>query len=452
MIYTDQSQNRRKGEHMAAKRVVVVGAGIAGLTAAFRLQQAGYTVRVLEAGGRVGGRMITIEWQGIRIDPGAEFITGADRYLLKLVDELGVRDRLIDFSQEQTGFDVTVMRDGKLHTVNFMSIPSYLRWTGVSLGARLSMAKLLPYLLRYRRANPFHPEAAPGDDQEGMESFFYRAINGEMFEYWVEPTFDVFCSFAPEDLSAKMMLLMFGNYLGAKLYTFAGGIGFLPDTLASRLDVTCNAPVTHIALRADGDGATVRYAVDGQDQALEAEIVVVAAPGDSVLTLFDAPRPAWKRFFPGVSYSRVGVVYSLAESDDPALDKGSGIMFPRREPYKLAAFDWKRQPDGRVLAMADLKATHYNPAMTDAEVKRTITEEMIRVAPAFEGVIRDQLVVRWERKVPRFPAGYLSALKAFKADSQEGPVYFCGDYQVGFSAGSALASGWLCADRVMEAG
>ncbi len=435
---------------MAAKQIVVIGAGIAGLTAAYRLQQAGHEVHVLEARDHVGGRMITIEWQGVRFDPGAEFITSADRRLLDLVRQLGVEDKLIKYSEEQTGFNVSVMRGGTVHPVNFMSIPSYLRWKGVSLGARLSMVKLIPYLLRSGRGDVYRPEIAPGDDTVGMEPFFYEKISGEMFEYWVEPTFDVFCSYTPDDISAKMLLLLFSSYLGQKLYTFEGGVGLLPETLAGRLDVTCNAAVSRVVLRADGSGATVHCQVDGQSRSFDAEIVLVAAPGDGVLNLFDEPRPAWRRFFPRVGYSRVGVVYHLAEGDDPALDKG-GIMFPRKEGWRIGALGWERKPDGRVWAMSDLKAYLYDPSMSDNELKQIITAEVVRAVPAFAGKIREQMVYRWAHKVPKFPVGYLSALKAFKENPEEGPVYFCGDYLIGPNAGAALASGWQCADRVLAA-
>lgn len=51
-------------------KMIVIGAGIAGLTAAYRLQKAGHEVVVLEAADHVGGRMITIHWNGWSIDPG----------------------------------------------------------------------------------------------------------------------------------------------------------------------------------------------------------------------------------------------------------------------------------------------------------------------------------------------------------------------------------------------
>jgi oxygen-dependent protoporphyrinogen oxidase len=434
---------------MESKRIIVVGAGIAGLTAAYRLKLAGHDVEVFERRHNVGGRMITIEWQGLKIDPGAEFLTGADKYLLEMVDLLGIDDKLIDYSEEQTGFDVSVMRDGSVHSVNFMSIVSYMSWTAVSLKARLSMLKLLPYLIRYGRSNVYDPAHAPGDDGTTMEQFFYEKINDEMFEYWVEPTMDVFCGYTPTDLSSKMLLLMFGSYLGQKLYTFEDGIGFLPDTLASRLNVNCGSEVRSVEAHEDGCGVKVSVIVNGQTRNLDADSVIIAVPGDSVLGLFKNPLPSWQSFFGEVDYTRVGIVYHLVDDDNPIFDEG-GIMFPRKEPWYLSALGWKRRKDGRTLAMSDLKAHLYDPKISSEELIKTITTEVIRAVPEFEDRIIDQMVYLWPRKVPTFRVGYLSALKTFIDDPGENPIYFCGDYLIGPSAGSALASGWHCVDRLLE--
>ena len=124
-------------------------------------------------------------------------------------------------------------------------------------------------------------------------------------------------------------------------------------------------------------------------------------------------------------------------------------MFPLREPWKLSALGWKRHPDGKILAMSDLKAHLYDPSISDEALRQVITVEVIRAVPAFEGHIRDQMVFRWDRKVPTFPPGYLTAMKTFKQNPQEKPIYFCGDYLIGPSTGSALASGWMCAERAL---
>jgi phytoene dehydrogenase-like protein len=61
-------------------KIIVNGAGISGLAAAYRLKKAGHEVTVLEAADHVGGRMITIHWNGWSIDPGAKFATGGALY------------------------------------------------------------------------------------------------------------------------------------------------------------------------------------------------------------------------------------------------------------------------------------------------------------------------------------------------------------------------------------
>lgn len=72
------------------KRVLVIGAGMAGLTAARRLAEAGRPVLVLEARDRVGGRIRTIREQGEVLELGAEFIHGRPPELWHLIHEAGL--------------------------------------------------------------------------------------------------------------------------------------------------------------------------------------------------------------------------------------------------------------------------------------------------------------------------------------------------------------------------
>jgi monoamine oxidase len=83
---------KRRGRRRTRRRedVVVVGAGLSGLTAAREIARAGRSVAVLEARERVGGRMLSRVIAGEAFDLGAEFVGPTQNHIRALVDELQI--------------------------------------------------------------------------------------------------------------------------------------------------------------------------------------------------------------------------------------------------------------------------------------------------------------------------------------------------------------------------
>jgi monoamine oxidase len=97
---------RAAGRRRLDAPVLVVGAGIAGLTAAHRLRQAGVPVRLIEAQERVGGRMYSLRdhfADGQAIELGGELIDTGHTQILRLAGELGIT--LDDLAVEDDGID-----------------------------------------------------------------------------------------------------------------------------------------------------------------------------------------------------------------------------------------------------------------------------------------------------------------------------------------------------------
>jgi len=88
--------------------VVVVGAGAAGLTAANELKKAGFSVAVLEARDRVGGRLWTDVIDGAMLEIGGQWVSPDQDALIDTVAELGLET----YSRYREGDSVYVGPDG----------------------------------------------------------------------------------------------------------------------------------------------------------------------------------------------------------------------------------------------------------------------------------------------------------------------------------------------------
>ncbi len=425
--------------------VVVIGAGIAGLTAAYDLSKNGYEVLVLESRDRVGGRMATVDWEGFKVDIGAKFVTTSDKTLLGLVREVGLEDQLV---KEEEGLTITIYRDGELHSANFLSILSYFQWSGVSLSARLAMLKLLPHFIKligFR--DVYHLESAPLPDvDQTFESFFKEEISEEMFEYWAIPMFETMCSYSGEDVSRKAFLTLMASYLNADSVNFQEGVGVLPQVLAEKVSVELNAKVNRVDMYADRSGAEVVYTQNGSEKSLSARTVVVAVQGNHVLELFEDPRPAWQRFFPQVNYSVGALHYHVLETSyQPEVE---GTFIPRSTGLPLNSISFEVYKEGRWLLLTDPSIYHYSMEKPEDQLVCEAVETAVQIFPQIQGTFAGHQLFRWPEKVPTFRAGYLDALCEFWEDPQEGPVYFCGDYFAGPSTGGALYTGLECPQRI----
>ena len=161
-------------------RILVVGAGIAGLTAAYRLQESGHEVLVLEREETAGGRMRSERVGDFVVDRGAQFIASAYRNMRALARELGIDDRIHEIERS----DNAMVRDGKLWLGTYDSIGRLLGSGYLSLGAKLRLPMILaPLLLEWRRLDPMRPETAVHLDDEDMPAFLRRWVDDEVLEY-----------------------------------------------------------------------------------------------------------------------------------------------------------------------------------------------------------------------------------------------------------------------------
>ena len=134
---------------MATGRVVVIGAGIAGLAAAFRLRQAGVNVTVLEATDRPGGRMTTDIVDSYVMDRGTYFLASTFSTMLSLIREVGLDQELLATSPWIAIVRAQIPRRIRwgpllpLYLARLVGLTGLLRWARYTIAANLPCADQL---------------------------------------------------------------------------------------------------------------------------------------------------------------------------------------------------------------------------------------------------------------------------------------------------------------------
>ncbi len=119
------------------KRAIVVGAGAAGVSAAFRLQQAGCDVRVIERDAMVGGRTRSKRQNGFIMDIAAGLLPSTYTAVYRLMEDAGLRDML-----EPMRSPTAIYRDGRLHYIEARHMArSMLRTRVISVASKLKLVR-----------------------------------------------------------------------------------------------------------------------------------------------------------------------------------------------------------------------------------------------------------------------------------------------------------------------
>jgi len=251
--------------------VVVVGAGIAGLSCAWRLQQAGHDVEVLEREKTPGGRMRSERRGEYLLDRGAQFIASGYRNLHQIADSLGLGHRIENIACTRNA----ILRDGKLRAGDYDSLGEFLRSDLLSTRAKARLPRLLFEIFRHRRRlDPLCPEKAADIDRDDMASYLRRVVGEEALEYLLAPAFSSTFDSDPEELSGAFALLAIRFLAGGfRLQCFQGGGGLLTRTLADRLSVRIGWEAS--AVETEAGGARVRYLAPSGEQSVIADDAVV---------------------------------------------------------------------------------------------------------------------------------------------------------------------------------
>lgn len=425
-----------------------MGAGIAGLTAAYKLLKRGVDVTVLEASDRVGGRMSTDRIDGWVIDRGAQFLSEGYSTIRCLIDDLGLSHQF--HTARSCG---GIVRDGRVRRIDarapwsasasgLLGVTGFARLAAGTIGLAISSA-VLP-LSDYSKWRAF--------DQQTAADWASSRFGREAFENVFEPMLAGFYFQQPEEMSAALAAQVWG-YAARRKYVaaLAGGIGTLPEALAQKLAVKLSTPVT--AIKDSGLGVEVQT----QDETMHCDQVVLAATADVARSLYPAKGDSEQRLLSTRYSSTVNVTYILPRGL-PASDLAPdiyGVLIPRSERDVIAGIGVESRKcasyaaDGEVLnVMLDGVAGKRLVACSDAQITAEVLPDLDRIFPGVDRATSAVYVHRWQYAEPYSQPGRSRDIHEYRnARNVQRRVILAGDYMGAPTTEGAAESGAWAASR-----
>jgi protoporphyrinogen oxidase len=235
------------------KRVVVIGSGLAGLSAGYRLQEQGCHVTVFETLDRVGGRVLSESEEGFLFDVGPTIVTDNFTEYMKLVRDVGLSDKVIDCAPA-----MGVVKDSDLHVLDLSKpIRAFLTTKLLPSAAKLRlMARGVRLIKPLYGLNPYDLGNHVQYDTESIQAYLDRVFGRELNDLILDGVTRSMVTSSPAEASVVGFLAGAVTASG-KMQTLMGGLQLLPSTLAEKLDVRLSSPVT--AVRTTDAGVEVHY-------------------------------------------------------------------------------------------------------------------------------------------------------------------------------------------------
>lgn len=470
-----------------ARTIAVIGGGIAGLSAAYRLRELAeakrrpIAIEVYEADQRLGGALETVRRGDLIIETGADSILTEKPAGIKLAERLGIAGELVP-TREQ--FRKTFV----VHRGRLVELPEGFALLAPARIGPVIRSPLFSPLGKLRMAlEPLIPRRrATGD--ESLAGFVRRRFGDEVLTRVAQPLAGGIYTADPERLSIGATLPRFvamerehGSVIrglraagraresatrgssGARwslFVSFRTGVSRIVETLAARLDdsLRMGRAVASIVPDAGAGGGParwrLRFAGGGETSA---DAIVCATPAFAAAAALAESNPALSAKLAAITYASAAVVnFAWRAGDFPVAPAGFGFVVPAAERRRIIAGSFSslkypgRAPGGTILVRAFIGGALNRElmALSDAEMVAAARDEFrdllgVTAEPSLT------LVRRWRDAMPQYEVGHLDRVAEIERMASEIPgLELAGAYLRGVGIPDCIASGERAAEAI----
>ena len=456
----------------AARRVVIIGAGISGLAAAWELSQREPTTEivVLEAADHIGGKLRRAEVAGVSVDVGAESLLARRPEGIELIDALGLSDELIT----PLTLSAQIRAGGANHPLparTMMGIPgdlSALRTSGVLSAAALARVEAEP------EAEPLEPLV----DDLAVGTLVRQRLGDEVLERLVEPLLGVVYAGRADALSLTATMPAIAAALrhgtgslvraardsaappiavpGPVFVSLPGGLARLPEALAATGNFTVRTGVTVRAIRRRELGFALDCGAAPESSELLADAVIVATPAAKAAVLLRELSAVAARELASIETASMAIVtLAYRDIETPA---GSGLLVGSAEGFAVKAVTvssqkWPGAPAGLTLLRASIGRAGevHDLQRDDAELIALARRDLAPLLGIGANPI-DARVTRWGGGLPQYAVGHVDRVARIGAALASVPgVAICGASYQGLGIPACIASAARAVETIVAA-
>ncbi len=427
------------------KKVVIVGGGITGLSAAFYMQKEArekglpLDVLLVEASSRLGGKIQTVKRDGFVIERGPDSFLIRKKSVGTLAKDLGIEDELV---RNATG-QAYVLVNNELHPIpggSVMGIPT-------EVGPFLKTG-LFSWAGKLRAAGDFVLPRSGIQGDQSLGGFFRRRFGGEVVDHLIEPLLSGVYSGDIDHMSLESTFPQFYEVekkhrsliLGMKkttpkqvpqkdghgakregaFHTFRHGLETLVEAIEQQLEPGSVLKGVKIeAVKADGD-KTLLNMNDGQT--IEADAVILTTGHEMAGRLF-APHGILQelREIPTTSVATV----ALAFPEEAVVQdrEGTGFLVSRSSDYSITACTWTHRkwptstPEGKVLLRAFVGRAGDEAIvdLSDAEIEKIVLDDLSKTIN-IKGKPDFTVITRFKQDRPQYRVGHKQRVKAAREE------------------------------------
>lgn len=451
------------------KSVAIIGGGITGLTAAFRLEQKGIPVALYEANNRVGGVIESIREEGYLAEFGPNTLLETSPNIMELIRAAGLEERCWHSNPgAENRYLVrgrrTIAMPGGLF--GFLSTPLF------STASKIALFKE-PFVSRWNNAH-----------EESVAELVVRRLGTDFLNYAIDPMVAGVYAGNPARLSVmhafpklyaleqKYGSLIKGQILGArerkrraevskqnaKKISFDDGLQVLPDGLRARLrgPVRLSARVKSVERRAEG--WTVAWeCADGVHSEEHGTVLYCGTAHQLAELQLGGQQTIDTKPFAAVRYPPVAsVVLGFRRSEVSHPLDGFGALIPKCEGFNIlgtlfsSSLFARRAPEGFV-TLTSYVGGERNPDLafkTENELVDLVCKDLA-VLFGVSGAPTYRRCTLYAKAIPQYEVGYGRIKDLADRMETDAPGFFiAGNFRNGISLSDSLLSGWNVADRI----